>query len=178
VLDAWQSLVNGFRGEAEVTVLHRGDEPYRALARLSRSGAGMGIQYFNSLSLFSFSTSTFDDLVRREAMLQERGIATLPTLRVDPLPLSYETVNTLLLRVTGHGLLEFALVRDSALCLSCGYINAPRAVVCESCRAAVLARYVAPFGYLMPRRSVHDLALKEYDERAKVTPSWLEREGI
>lgn len=173
----WETISRQFNDETvELTVVHRGDEPYRALARAS-VGSSV-IKLFNTLSLAPLTLSSFERLIEREATLQSRGLSTEPTVRLGALPPLPGIVEELLKELLEKGLRSFSVVTDFSLCISCGGINSYEQILCSACRSTTLVRYISPFGYLLPERLASPILRKEYSQRPPVPPSWLpSREG-
>jgi len=168
----WEMVSRQFNDETvELTVVHKGDEPYRALARAPVGGSI--IKLFNTLSLAPLTPASFERLVEREATLQSRGIITEPTVRLGVLPPLPNVVEELLKELLEKGLRSFSLVTDFSLCISCGGINSYEQILCSACRSSTLVRYISPFGYLLPERVASPALRKEYSQRPLVPPSWL-----
>jgi len=172
----WETVSRQFNDESvELTVVHKGDEPYRALAGLPAEG--LAAKLFNTLSLAPLTLVSFENLVEREATLQSRGLSTEPTIKLGTLPPLPSIVGGLVRELLERGLRSFSLVSDFSLCISCGDVNRYEQVLCSACRSSTLVKYISPFGYLLPEKMVSPALRREYKRRPLVPPSWFPVSG-
>ncbi len=165
IIRLWRNLPQADKNSIEITPLHEGDEPYYAVENILIEHEHPPPTVFNSLSPYSLASVLTDKVIARESELQLRGIITLPTFHVEPSQFTARLLKKSLEQLLWSGLKSFSLTPNVAYCLQCGMVSSYNTIVCPSCTSATVTKFVAPFGYPVPLKSVSTLVIDEYSKR-------------